>query len=139
MRLRALVKNKVMLILVDSGSSHSFVSSAFLSKVGIKAQPANLRQVRVANAQILYSDSYVPEMEWWIQGHSFNTSMRVLDLEAYDAILGFDWLRAHNHINHDWLKRTMEFKHKGVDIFLQGVQPPQLAVQQISLETMGNG
>lgn len=31
MKLRALVQNKVMLILVDSGSSHSFVSSAFLS------------------------------------------------------------------------------------------------------------
>ena len=30
MKLRSLVKNKVFLLLVDSGSSHSFVSSTFL-------------------------------------------------------------------------------------------------------------
>lgn len=34
-RLSALVKKKVMLLLVDSGSSHSFVSTTFLSSVGI--------------------------------------------------------------------------------------------------------
>lgn len=90
-----------MLILVDSGSSHSFVSSSFLFKVGIKPQPTSLRQVRVANGQILHSASYVPELEWWIQGHSFTSSMRVLELEAYDAILGFDWLKAHSPINHN--------------------------------------
>ncbi|KAJ1276202.1 hypothetical protein BS78_05G196300 [Paspalum vaginatum] len=33
MKLRALVNNKVMLILVDSGSSHSFVSTQFLNQV----------------------------------------------------------------------------------------------------------
>jgi hypothetical protein len=35
MRLRALVKNKVMLILVDSGSSNCFISADFVKKVGL--------------------------------------------------------------------------------------------------------
>jgi hypothetical protein len=34
MKIKALVHNKVMLTLIDSGSSHSFVSSAFLHKIG---------------------------------------------------------------------------------------------------------
>jgi hypothetical protein len=40
MRVRALVQNKVMLILVDSSSSHSFVSSSFLLKTNIQSQVA---------------------------------------------------------------------------------------------------
>jgi hypothetical protein len=36
LRIRALLKNQVMLTLVDSGSSHSFVSSQFLHRIGIE-------------------------------------------------------------------------------------------------------
>lgn len=53
MKVRALVRNKVMLILVDSGSSHSFVSQAFFKKVGISAVPMAPQQVRLANGEIL--------------------------------------------------------------------------------------
>ena len=59
-KLRALVKNQVMLTLVDSGSSHSFVSAAFLDRVGIVPVPTVPKQVRVANGEIMISDSYVP-------------------------------------------------------------------------------
>lgn len=79
MRLRCLVKNKVMLILVDSGSSHSFVSSS-LSKVGITPGTASPKQVRVANGEMMFSTSAVPELQWWIQGNTFTSSMRVLNL-----------------------------------------------------------
>lgn len=46
LRVRALVQNKVMLILVDSGSSHSFVSKAFLETVRCQALPTTPRQVK---------------------------------------------------------------------------------------------
>lgn len=90
MRLRALVRNKVMLILVYSGSSHTFVSSAFLEKVGIQSVPSAPRVVKVANGDTLISDRVVPELAWWAHGHSFFTHMKVLDLGAYDCILGYD-------------------------------------------------
>jgi predicted aspartyl protease len=62
--MRALVQNKVMLLLVDSGSSHTFVSSSFLAKLGIQAKPTSPRQVNVANGEVLVTDHYVPKMEW---------------------------------------------------------------------------
>lgn len=137
LKLRCLVKNKVMLILVDSGGSHSFVNSDFLAKVGIQPLPRTAKQVQVANEQLLLSDSHVPNLEWWIQGHTFNASMRVLEMEAYDAILGYDWLKANSPITHDWLNKTMKFKFKGEEIVLAWVQSPPLSVQEISLDTMG--
>jgi hypothetical protein len=49
--------NKVMLILVDSGSSHSFVSQYFLQQTDITIEPASAIQVRVSNGDTLVSDS----------------------------------------------------------------------------------
>jgi len=48
-KLSALVQNKVMLLLVDSGSSHSFVSSKFMKLTGLTAVPASPKQVKLPN------------------------------------------------------------------------------------------
>ncbi|PVH32848.1 hypothetical protein PAHAL_9G503600 [Panicum hallii] len=43
LKLQALVRGKVMLLLLDSGSSHSFVNFSFLQEVGIQSQPNKLK------------------------------------------------------------------------------------------------
>jgi hypothetical protein len=48
-KIRALVKNKIMLILLDSGSSHSFVSSNFVSIAGLPTVPAPPKSVQLPN------------------------------------------------------------------------------------------
>jgi len=48
-KLKALVQNKTMLLLVDSGSSHSFVSSKFLQLTGLQPIPAAPKQVKLPN------------------------------------------------------------------------------------------
>jgi hypothetical protein len=65
MRIRALVQNKVMLILVDFGSSHSFVNQSFLDQTGIVTRAAVPLQVRVVNGEVLKSDKQVHALEWW--------------------------------------------------------------------------
>jgi hypothetical protein len=55
LRIQALVHNKVMLILVDSGSSHNFVSSSFFMQAGISPESAPTMQVKVANGQLITS------------------------------------------------------------------------------------
>lgn len=80
-----------MLILVDSGRSHSFVSSS-LHTCGLVPTPLSHITVKVANGEILVSDQQISQLEWWIWGNTFHTNMMVLDLNAFDAILGYDWL-----------------------------------------------
>lgn len=65
MKIRALVNNKVMLILVDSGSSHNFVSKSFLQLTGVTATKAQPMMVKVANGDNMITDSIVPQMTWW--------------------------------------------------------------------------
>lgn len=136
MRLRALVNNNVMLMLVDSGSSHCFVSSIFLQKVGIQPVLAPPKVVQVANGEVLISDQVVPQLAWWIQGHTFTCDMRVLHLEAYDCILGYDWLKQNNPIIHHGEHKTMEFCHNGAQVTIQGVQTSNLAIQELSVDKL---
>ena len=91
-RLRALVGNQVMLLLLDSGSTHSFVSKSFMDRVGASTQEIAPLEVRVANGDRLSCSRQVPELKWWMQGHTFTTPMRELDTGAYDDILGMVWL-----------------------------------------------
>jgi hypothetical protein len=136
LKLKALLKNKAMLILVDSGSSHSVVSKAFLSRVGIQEQPMKPQVVKVANGESLICDSYVPQMEWWCQGYTFTIDMKVLGLGAFDAILGFDWLKPHSPMSCHWDSRTLTFEDQGKEICLQGVLPPPLQLLELSADTL---
>jgi hypothetical protein len=65
--------------------------------------------VRVANGEVLSSAHQVKELEWWAQGFTFHTTMRVLDIGAYDAILGYDWFSAHNPMVCHWDKKVLQF------------------------------
>jgi hypothetical protein len=131
MRIRALVHDKVMLILVDSGSSHRFVSDSFMQQAGITAEPASAIQVRV-NGETLLSDSKVAALEWCAQGYTFHTDMSVVDMGAYDAILGYDWLRVHSPMVCHWELKTQKFQEKGQHVHLQGIQQDQLSLSALS-------
>jgi hypothetical protein len=136
LKLRALVRNKVMLILVDSGSSHSFVSTTFLQTCGIKPSAMSPTVVKVANGDTMISDKQVPGMEWWIQGHTLQTDMKVLDLAAFYAILGYDWLKCHSPMNCHWGNMTLAFQDAGRSIELQGVLPVKPTLAEISSDTI---
>ena len=136
MQLQALVQNKTMLTLVDTGSSHSFVSAAFLDTVGIKPIPTTPKQVKLANGQILLSDLWVPNMPWLCNGYTLHADMRVLDITAFDAILGYDWLKPLSPMSCHWAQKTMEFSYQGHSICLQGVKPTTCPVQELSADQL---
>lgn len=63
-RLRDLVENKVMLLLVDSGSSHTFTDKQLADKLQHKATALNKSlQVKVANGEQLQCDSELKELQ----------------------------------------------------------------------------
>jgi hypothetical protein len=105
MRIRGLVQNKVMLILIDLGSSHNFVSQSFLDQIGMVTRAAVPLQVRVANGEVMKSDKQVHALEWWAQGYTFHIDMRVLGLATYDAILHYKKIETFIRLtNFRWLE-----------------------------------
>jgi hypothetical protein len=132
MRILALVKKKGMLILIDSGSSHSFVSQSFLDLVGITPTPTAQLPVRVANGEVLRPSCMVAVLEWWAQGFTFHTDMRVLNIAAYDAILGYDGLKKHSPMVCHWELKTMEFVEGTQQVHIQGIRSNNIDISEIS-------
>ncbi|CAN6305637.1 unnamed protein product [Urochloa humidicola] len=132
LKIQTTVKNKVMLLLLESGSSHSFVSTSFLATTGLIAVPMAPKKVQVANGQVLVSDHIVPQMEWLCQGYTMSSDMKVLDLGSYDAILGYDWLKLHSPMICHWADHTVTFRDQGKNVKLHGIKPSPMALSTLS-------
>lgn len=96
---------------MDSGSSHTFLNASMLERITNPATPITPMRVQVANGGTMWAE--VNGLEWWIQGHTFTTNARVIELAAYDLILGMDWLEQFSPMTCDWLAKWIEFKHNG--------------------------
>lgn len=131
-QLKSTVNNKTMLILVDTGSSHSFVSSHFVLLNNIPTTPMQQQMIKLANGNWMTTTTQVKGLQWYIQGTTFTTDMIVLDLLPYDAILGFDWLKTHSPMQCDWQHKILQFQYKGKSVTLKGLQPQPLALNTIS-------
>ncbi|XP_022932810.1 uncharacterized protein LOC111439271 [Cucurbita moschata] len=112
------------LILYDSGSTHLFISTTFVSQANLVLEPllqdflvATLPSVdmvaayRVRNGRIIVS------------GVSLDVDLMVVDMTVYDLILGMDWL-AENHACIDYHMKEViftpplktRFKFKGTSL-----------------------
>ncbi|KAL0536617.1 hypothetical protein IC582_025574 [Cucumis melo] len=74
------------LVLFDSGSSHSFISSAFVSHARLEVKACQIE----------------------IAGHVIEVTLIVLDMLDFDVILGMDWLAA-NHASIDCSRKEVTF------------------------------
>jgi hypothetical protein len=134
-QLRALARNQALAILVDSGSSHIFLSSIVASKLQVVATTISPMAVKVANGASLPCSVEVRNFEWWVQGHTFQVDANIIDMSAYDLVLGLDWLQHFSPMLCDWLEKWMEFQYKWETVRLQRILPshPQKIIE-VSME-----
>lgn len=107
-------------MLVDSGSSHTFISEQ-LSQMLLGNSPlVQPVQVAVANGASIQCCSYFPDLQWSSQGCTFSSSARVLPLAHYDVILGKDWLESHSPMQINWKEKWLVLPYAGSFSILQG-------------------
>ena len=81
----------------------------------------------------------VRNLEWWIQGTTFSSDLKVVPLGGYDAILGMDWLSQWGAMTCHWQERWLEFQKKGTTVKLQGIHDiDQTKITEISVEQLEN-
>lgn len=95
-------------MLIDSGSSSTFISSTTAASLKCKVTSTDPIQVQ--------------EFTWWTQGHTFSTDARVFDLPYYDLVLGMDWLETHSPMWIHWKRKLLRFTYQWQRISLKGVK-----------------
>lgn len=119
LKLLAQIGKKQVLILVDSGSIGTFVSDHLVQSLQLPTTTCDT--FRIADRSLMTCNTMVPDLSWFIQGHTFNAQARVLSLRCYDVILGEDWLEQVSPVWVDYKTKLMRVTHKEKRIQLPGV------------------
>jgi hypothetical protein len=131
--LHGIIQKHPVTILVDSGSSHSFVSASLAFQLtGVQALSSEL-SVQVANGERFSCSTYFPQASWAVDGYDFSSDLRVLPLSSYDIILGIDWLEQFSPMKVGWRLKWLALPYKGSTILLHGAAPeaPEGTVIQV--------
>lgn len=124
-------------VLVDSGSTHNFISAEFARKAGLEPTIRKKLKVQVASGEELSSPGICTQTQILIQGESITVDLYILPLEGYDVVLGTQWLRTLGPIVWDFSKLLMAFNLDGKQVLLQGSQiPPNQAISAIQMQQM---
>ncbi|XP_071680355.1 uncharacterized protein [Lolium perenne] len=134
-RIKGVVQGQEVLMLVDSGSTHSFISEAIAARWSGVRQCKPM-QVKVADGGTLRCDLEIPECKWQSQGTEFWTTLRLFPLGCYDIILGMDWLQSLGDMNVNWHKKQLFFHYQDRPVFLQGMVTDTTTCQKITAEEL---
>jgi hypothetical protein len=87
MQFQGVVQHIPVNILLDSGSSSSFINEAIVQQLtGVQTEASHC-QVHVAGGGILQSSIVVRQLQWAIGSCSFQSDFRVLNMAAYDIVV----------------------------------------------------
>jgi len=121
MKLLGTIAKQQVLILVDSGSIGTFISHTLVQKLQLSTESCDESHYKSASGGTMICNSMVKQLPWLVQGHTFLSDAKVLNLQCYDMILGQDWLETYSPMWIHWGKKMMRFTHRNKRISLQGV------------------
>ncbi|KAK3121575.1 hypothetical protein QOZ80_8BG0656540 [Eleusine coracana subsp. coracana] len=108
-KLQGRIQKTQVLMLIDSGSTHSFVSSSCAAQLTGVAVADKVLRVKIADGGVLKCDKEIKGRKWLIQGVEFCPDLKVLELGCYHVILGMDWLERHSPMTVHWGHKIMSF------------------------------
>lgn len=112
-------------LLLDSGASHSFVSSQYLAESGITFEHVDFPDASLADGSCVRVLGITKRLELKIGSFRCKQQYLVVDMDAYDCVLGMSFLYDFNpHI--DWRRRTMSLPYRGSSVCVHAFSREEL-------------
>ncbi|XP_026410555.1 uncharacterized protein LOC113305769 [Papaver somniferum] len=119
-RIPGLLKSKSISILIDTGSTTSFLDCSLATKLKCRVEQTAPMLVTVANGEKTMSTGICSKLHWSMQGYHFTEDLILLTLGGCDMVLGANWLKKLGDIVSNFPKLSVSFLHLGHHITLQG-------------------
>jgi hypothetical protein len=123
MRLVGRIRSLEVIILIDTGSTHSFVDPNVARKAQLSADKMGQLTVMVADGATLSCQGQCTAVSISLQGCYISANQHLLSLGGCDVVLGVDWLRGLGPILWDFGNLTMKFSFQQRKVTLQGLTP----------------
>lgn len=133
MRVMAKIGQCEMIVLIDSGSTHNFISERIANILKLPVIPTEPFTVKVANGRTLQCQGRFENVQVILQGIPFSLTLYALPLLGLDLVLGVHWLKQLGTVVCNWKQLTMEFqwnneRHRLQGIDSQAIQPATIKV-----------
>lgn len=135
LKIQGQIKNKVISELVDSGSTHNFISMGLVKKLQLPVEACKPFGVTVANGDKLMCTSKSKAVHWRMADKVFITDMNIIPLGGYDLILGVNWMQIVSPITFDFSvgQITINWQNERV-VLNQDDRVPDIKVEPIVKE-----
>jgi predicted aspartyl protease len=121
MRVSAKMGSYEVMVLIDSGSTHNFISNHLARMLRLPVIPTESFHVRVANGEGLTCKGRYDKVRVELQGTTFYLTFFSLRLTGLELLLGVQWLEMLGYVVCNWKQLTMDFVWENQDCRLQGV------------------
>ncbi|XP_020241395.1 uncharacterized protein LOC109819859 [Asparagus officinalis] len=121
MRVMARIGPCEVVVLIDSGSTHNFISKKMANLLQLPVLPTEPFNVKVANGEPLKCQGRFENVPIMLQGIPFVLTLYALPLIGLDLVLGVHWLEQLGTVACNWKKLTMEFQWDNKNQKLEGI------------------
>lgn len=121
MQLHVSVGNHAMIALLDSGSTHNFVSAEAARCIGLQFHNSNGASVVVANGDRVACRGLAHDVALRIVDEYFAVDCYTIPLDCYDMVLGVSFLHTLGPILWDFDDLYMAFWHHGHRVLWKGI------------------
>jgi hypothetical protein len=101
------INHQPVIILFDSGATHSFISSKCGTKVGLNLYPTKGAYMIATPGGKIVSNQIYRKVPIQLGSNLIKTNLLLLDLEGMDVLLGLDWMTRHQ-VSLDISSRAVE-------------------------------
>jgi hypothetical protein len=115
------IKNRKVIILVDSGSTHNFIHHRISQETNCYIRVVNNFQIMIANGGSMKCGGGCENVCLQIGHYQLKTHMFSIDMGVCDIVLGVEWLRTLGPILMDFKELTMQFQQEGQRYQFQGI------------------
>jgi hypothetical protein len=101
------INHQPVIILFDSGATHSFISTKCGAKLGLDLYPTNGAYIIATPGGKISSNQVCRSVPIQMGKNLMRTDLLLLDLKGMDVLLGMNWMTQH-HVSLDISSRTVE-------------------------------
>ncbi|KAL5572824.1 hypothetical protein UlMin_022421 [Ulmus minor] len=134
LKLQGMLNGKSVVVLIDSGVSHNFISSRLVTEVSVPFVYTEGYGVQVGDGTRFKLNGICKGVKLWIQGTWIEEDFLPFELGCADVVLGVTWLQKLGEVKANWKVFTMEFQLGNTSVHWQG--DPTLCCTPVSLKSL---
>lgn len=120
MKVKGRLKNKEVVVLIDSGATHNFISEELVRQLGLQGVPTRDYTVQMGNDDEVKSTGILKGLRLKLEGIDVMADFFPLKLGSTDLILGFQWLATLGDAVMNWGNLSLMVTIGGCKVKIQG-------------------